>query len=493
MPTKINIHRSKAFPLMKFVRYLSLILGICWAVQVQAATTLLPNGKQCFEGVNGAYSSGSMNLFIPGTTTPKQTWQDSAQVTQNTQPIQLDANGCAILYGVGSYRQQLFDGPVVGGVTTGNLIWDQITTDTSAYNSVFWAGISAGTPNVILITDTGFNGTDGSVVQFVALATNTASTTINPSGFGNILVQKSTTAGPVSLSGGEIVQGNVISAVYSSSSNTFQLLNAVIQSASGSSAPLCGATGLRITNNPGTPNTIINLTADQLVMQTNAGIVQSRNNVSLTSINISTGTTTSTANGMDGEAPGVSAWLYIYAIDNGAAPAGLVSLSATAPTLPSGYTYKCRLGSMRVDGSGNLLRTLQAGNQAQYTVATASNTTSLPVITSSFGTFWTAQSVVNFVPTTATRIKMSTVFQPTVNNTTNNTVGVAPNGNYTTALGATGTACSFTSASNIIGNLVFGGNLYCELMLESSNVYTGFVNTNGTLLALGWTDKVNAN
>ena len=242
---------------------------------------------------------------------------------------------------------------------TGNLIWDQLTTDTSAFNSVFWAGISGGTPNAITVVDPGFNGTDGSVVQFIALATNTGSTTINPSGFGAILVQKNTTAGPVSLVGGEIVQSNLISVVYTASSNTFQLLNSVIQSASGSSAPLCGARGLKITNNSGTPNTIINLTADQLVMETSSGFVQTRNNVSLTAINISNGTSTSTANGMDGEAPGTSAWLYIYAIDNGAAPAGLVSTSATAPTLPSGYSYSCRLGAMRVDGSGNLLRTFK--------------------------------------------------------------------------------------------------------------------------------------
>ena len=61
---------------MKIFRYLILILGICWVGQVQAATTLLPNGKQCFEGVNGAYSSGSINMFVPNTTTPKSTWQD---------------------------------------------------------------------------------------------------------------------------------------------------------------------------------------------------------------------------------------------------------------------------------------------------------------------------------------------------------------------------------------------------------------------------------
>src|SRR5260221_8078809 len=126
--------------LPRMLLIIALLLGLgnspAWA-----AATLLPNGKQSFEGANGAYANGSLNMFQPGTSTPKSTWQDAAQTILNSQPIQLDSNGCAIIYGTGSYRQQLFDGPVVGSVTTGNLIWDQITTDTSANNNTFWAGV----------------------------------------------------------------------------------------------------------------------------------------------------------------------------------------------------------------------------------------------------------------------------------------------------------------------------------------------------------------
>ena len=41
----------------------------------------------------------------------------------------------------------------------------KITTDTSAYNAVFWAGTNGGTPNVVTVVDPGFNGTDGSVIN----------------------------------------------------------------------------------------------------------------------------------------------------------------------------------------------------------------------------------------------------------------------------------------------------------------------------------------
>lgn len=475
-----------------FAAILAVVFGCAGA---QAATTLLPNGKQCFNTVNGAVSSGSINMFIPNTVTPKSTWRDSAQSALNTQPISLDMNGCAVIYGVGSYRQQLFDGPVVAGVTTGNLIWDQISTDTSAFNSVFWAGIAGGTPNVITITDTGFNATDGSVVQFVALATNTGSTTINPSGFSAILVQKSTTAGPISLIGGEIVAGNVISAVYSASSNTFQLLNAVIQSASGATAPLCGATGLKITNGSA-PSTIVNLVAGQAVMQTAAGITINRSNVSLPSINTTTGNTVAAPNGMDGEAPGTSQWLNIWIIDNGAAPAGLISTSATSPTLPSGYTYKCRLGTMFVDGSGNLLRTLQAGASSQYVVTASTNTAVPPVMVSTaVGTYsstapiYASASVSGFVPPTATRIKVLAT-----NNYKNGSLSfvlVAPNSAYG------GANNGIVGTSGLIPPLFLSNpataSASAEFVLESTNIWVVTGAAGGAVACLGWTDNVNAN
>jgi hypothetical protein len=197
-------------------------------------------------------------------------------------------------------------------------------------------------------------------------------------------------------------------------------------------APLIGASGLKITNG-GTPNTQVVVTANQVVMQDSSGRAISRNNVSVT-IDLTTGTSTSAANGMDGEARGTSNWLYIWVIDNGVAPAGLVSPASGSglnPTLPTGYSYKCRVGAMRVDGSGNLLRTLQLGAEAQYQVQAAG---ALPVITSSFSTYWTAQSVVNFVPATATKISVSAeVVTVLPSNLAGNAgAGVAPNPNYGT-------------------------------------------------------------
>lgn len=468
---------------MKRIAILAMLAMLCLVGQGHAATTLLPNGKQCFTTASGAVVSGSLNMYVPNTTTPKQTWQDSAQAVLNSQPIQLDANGCAIIYGTGIYRQQLYDGPVVGGVTTGNQIWDQLTTDTSAFNSTFWAGTAAGTPNVITVVDTGFNGTDGSVIQFVANGTNTASATLNPSGFGAILIQKDTTAGPVSLAGSEIVQGNVISVVYYSSTASFHLLNAVIASASGASAPLCGATGLVITNGA-TPNSLISMTANSAVMVSSAGLVINRSNVSLPIINTTLGNVTSTANGMDGEVPGTSQWLNIWMIDNGAAAAGLVSTSATAPTMPSGYNYKCRMGAMRVDGSSNLLRTKQAGKTLQYTVVTASNVPNLPLVCAIAAGLhvWTACSVSSFVPPTATAINI------VLHGIGSAFIAAAPNNNY-------GFNDSNTNPPPLSVNLGAGPiiNMSGALLLESTNIFIENNSATNSIFAAGYTDNINAN
>ena len=176
--------------------------------------------------INQSLAGGTVAFYIPNTLSFKQTWFNADQATlhQNTNPVQLDANGCAIIYGTGSYRQILQD-------SLGNTIWDQITTDTSANNNTFWAGLAGGTPNAITVTDAGFNATDGSVIQFIPLNTNTGATTLTPSG-NNVTysIVKDTATGAVALTGGEIVENspsNVVSVVFSATQNNFHILNLV--------------------------------------------------------------------------------------------------------------------------------------------------------------------------------------------------------------------------------------------------------------------------
>jgi hypothetical protein len=206
--------------------------------------------------INNALAGGSVSYYYPGTNTPKQTWfnSDAAVIHQNPFPVPLDANGCAFVYGTGTYRQVVKD-------SLGNTIWDQPTTDPSSNNNVFWAGTAGGTPNTITVTDPGFNATDGSVIQFIVLSTNTGPATLNPSSFGAITILKESGTGPVALAAGDLVAGNVANVVYLASTASFQLLNPAATTAAAAAAAVVTPQGyLTLSNDPNSPV----LTADSL-------------------------------------------------------------------------------------------------------------------------------------------------------------------------------------------------------------------------------------
>jgi hypothetical protein len=415
--------------------------------------------------INGSLAGGTVSMFQPGTTTPKATWQDSGQVTLNSQPITLDANGCAVIYGTGSYRQQLFD-------SLGNLVWDQVTTDTSASNSEFWAGLSGGTPNVITVVDPGFNATDGSVINFTALSTNTGPVTLNPSGFGAAPILKDTTAGPVALIGGEIVQTNPISVIYRASDASFHILNPPIQSASGSTAPLCGVTGLKIINDAGSANTTVDITADSAVMVSPTGQVINRSNVSLILNFGNTG-----ANGIDQGALQNQTPYNFWLIDNGAAPAALGSTQAASPIMPAGYTYKCRVGATFTDNAAHLVSLTQFGRETML----SSNATSLSTSTlagacnSSFvGASFPA------MPPTAIIANVTLLM-----NGSSQPIGIA----LPTPAGA--------SSGNLLVTIPASTALTQQyarvLMPAAQTIFWCNGSTNNAMRVTGWVDKVNSN
>lgn len=83
---------------------------------------LLPNGKQQFADGNGVpYEAGQVFFYIPGTGPPstlKDTYEDHQHLVVNPNPVVLDSAGRAVIFGLGRYRQILYD-------RLGNLIWDQ--------------------------------------------------------------------------------------------------------------------------------------------------------------------------------------------------------------------------------------------------------------------------------------------------------------------------------------------------------------------------------
>lgn len=83
---------------------------------------LLPNAEQTFFDLNGQpLAAGQVFTYVPGTTTPKTTWNDQDLTVANTNPVILDQAGRATIWGSSDmYRQVVLD-------QFGNLVWDRVT------------------------------------------------------------------------------------------------------------------------------------------------------------------------------------------------------------------------------------------------------------------------------------------------------------------------------------------------------------------------------
>jgi len=108
----------------------TLFLCLCIIANTHLAyaqtASILPQGKTQFLDNNGKpLTSGTVDFYIPSSTTRKTTWQNSAETIANANPVVLDAGGRAIIYGDGSYRQVVKD-------RLGNIIWDQVTSSTGS-------------------------------------------------------------------------------------------------------------------------------------------------------------------------------------------------------------------------------------------------------------------------------------------------------------------------------------------------------------------------
>src|SRR5580765_6194191 len=83
---------------------------------------LLPAPELQFIDGNGSpLAGGTVETYVPGTSTPKTTWLDQAQTAVNTNPIVLNSDGRCIIFADGDYRIVLRD-------ATGNEIYDQLSS-----------------------------------------------------------------------------------------------------------------------------------------------------------------------------------------------------------------------------------------------------------------------------------------------------------------------------------------------------------------------------
>lgn len=156
--------------------------------------------------------------------------------------------------------------------------------------------------------------------------------------------------------------------------------------------------GNRSGNNSSTPNTQFDLVADTVVLRNTNNHIVTRFAPSTVTNNIST--TGPAAGGRDQSGSfGNSVWVYFYWIWNGSTLSSVSSLSGptTGPTLPSGYTHWAYCCTVRIDGSGNLLRVKVQNTFVNYELDNA--TTS--ILSAGTASSFTGVTTTSFVPTGA--------------------------------------------------------------------------------------------
>lgn len=225
---------------------------------------------------------------------------------------------------------------------------------------------------------------------------------------------------------------------------------------------------------------LVNATADALVVMTTGNAYKTLYNLSLSA---NTGAASGAANSLDTGTWAFSTWYYVFVIYNGTAPALLFSLSATAPTLPSGYAYFALVSAIRTQSATSYypLAFQQKGRGVQQVVATGSNVPNLPIMANGVsGTgigaatcTWAAIGVSGFVPPIASKITVA----PRILGA--QSILLAPNISY----GGDASASNnypfwYSRGANTTGSVT--------MTLESSNIYWVADSTVCSILLLGW-------
>ncbi|MBF0351741.1 MAG: hypothetical protein HQM11_11980 [SAR324 cluster bacterium] len=105
------------------------------------------------------------------------------------------------------------------------------------------------------------------------------------------------------------------------------------------------------------PTFQISINADYLTLYGSANIVHIASSVS-TIVDI----TVSGSGGLDSGSEAPNTWYYVWTISDGTTVSGLLSTSATSPTLPSGSIYKKLVSAVRNDNASNFIYFYQQGN-----------------------------------------------------------------------------------------------------------------------------------
>lgn len=224
------------------------------------------------------------------------------------------------------------------------------------------------------------------------------------------------------------------------------------------------------------------MTADELVVE-NTATSQCKTLRGL-ALSANTGAAVG-ANSLDVGVWAYSTWYAVHVIYGAGGTGLLFSLSATAPTLPSGYTSFARVGWIRTQSATNYnpLGFTQNNNVIQYKVNPGGNVPTTPIAASgtagSISTpTYVAVGVATFVPPTASIISLTYSGGYSVGGM------VAPNQYYGAQYSLTNPAFYFTgNAGGVAGNI--------NMALEGAYPQNIYWASSGAAIAInGWEDNL---
>lgn len=227
---------------------------------------------------------------------------------------------------------------------------------------------------------------------------------------------------------------------------------------------------------------VVTITADELIVKNGTSYK------TLTSVSVTPSLAASGVNGLDTSTSVANTWYADFVIWGAAVPpAGLFSLSATAPTMPAGYTHKARVGWVRSDGTANKypLGFTQKGCSVTLLIGSANVLTPPLMASGTSGAFsastFTSSAVAwaNYAPSTSRKMRVGVSA-----NNTGMFIGVASNPNRTGY--ATANPPELGYNSNAYPLVTFA-----DFQIESSNIYWASAGSAiGYLLSGGWEDNL---
>jgi len=398
----------------------------CYAADVARQVDFMAAGME----VDGdPISGGLIYTYEAGTTTAKTCWTDRDKTTPETNPVVLDSEGRSTTFCDGVYKMVVKESDGTTVVTMDGISYGETgtqTTNLSDYASLSEAIADIGGTKTVLFIDTtdtlNENVTVPSNVTLMpvvrdAITLNGKTLTVN----GDIWAGAfEWVIGSGTFAGTPVVQFYdptwTASTVTDSATPSYKNVtlseptlltpvvadfsNATHSHSSNATGGIITASIRDISRNLAIINAsekTVTITADEVILQDGNGAA-----LRVSSVNETVDITNSGAYGLDVAPELANTWFYIWIIGNSTSHAGLISNSATAPTLPSGYAYKGLLGAVYNDASSNFNAFSQVNGRVQRNFATIS--TAIIDHTDCGSASWASNDISAYVPSTVKSI-----------------------------------------------------------------------------------------